>query len=134
MKHIVEYIGKEGVRHTPLSRARWTRPSPGDAVLLPDGSYGMIEGLGRGLAMDNQFHVCDHPEGVFLFLKADGAAGVDISGGPFRHVQPCCLEPIYALRTASFWNWGNNGAGAGRGVYYQITRPVFKLLTPKEEA
>lgn len=140
MNHVVEYIGKEGVRHTPLNRERWERPSPGDAVLLPDGSFGMIEGRGRGLAPEDCFHVCEKPEGVFLGLKKTTMLGlkgvtpyVDISGGPFRHVHPSCLQPTHALHTAQFWNWGNNGAGVGHGVRYLITRPVFKLLAPEKE-
>ena len=131
MHFILEYIGAFGVLTRPLDARRFTTPQPGDAVLLPDGSHGMIEGRDRGLTRPGEYHVCERPSGAFWGLCTAGPAPcgfVDISGGPFQSVPAARLEPTCALHTQVLWNWGDHGSGAGQGVQYLVPRPVFKLL------
>ena len=136
--HIIEYIGASGLIHSKgyAANNRITTPHAGDVVDFGEfagkypfiyGQYGRIEGVGVGMAHEDEAHVCCEMGSAFL-AEHNGAVSVSISGGPFCCINLDDLEPTLRLHPATFWNWGNNGSGAGRGVEYVIYRPVFKLI------
>lgn len=140
MIHIIEQLSREGMKTTPIETRRLQGPKPGDPVLFPAGSpypYGPIgsfskggnndaESYGRvdGTEEDGSILLCCG--GASVFLCTNGS--VTISGGPFASVAPEQLEYTDQLKVVSFWNWGDNYAGAGQGVDYFIQRPVWRLI------
>ena len=126
--HIIEYIGASGVR-TTKGATRFKRPHPGDPVEVPEGlgypwNHG---GIGRIDSCSSRYGTdkwCVCVRGGSVFLQDDGT--VSISGGPFKSVWAQELEPTHDVKVVGFWNWGDNFPGAGRGVDYQIARPLFK--------
>lgn len=127
MTHIVEYIGKEGVQHTPYDHTRGGRPRPGDIVEWPNGKFGMIWQVGDGFVGPDEIYVCEQMGSAFLGWNSEKRqATVDISGGPFIRIKKDELEASFRLKAATYWNWGNNMPGAGKGVDYTIVRPVFR--------
>lgn len=140
MGTIIEYIGAKGLETTGpedfIYRRRLETPKPGDVVIWGEGlkypfnkdsnhrdtTHGRIEGF--GIWKEGEYHVCCEPGSVFL-LSPDS---VSISGGPFASVKPEHLKPTYTTKIVRFWNWGNNGGGAARGVDYYIERPVFEYV------
>jgi hypothetical protein len=134
VNHIIDSIGKWGVKTTPHN-IRMYRPKPGDVIDFGEnegtfpfynGRYGRIESI-DSTYVEGKFHVCCGGASVFLFESGN----CSISGGPFTHIDPADLIPTPALKTVRFWNWGDNGRGAGMGVDYYIARPVFKLRNLK---
>ena len=79
---------------------------------------------------DGQVSLCVGGASVFLYESG----GVSISGGPFAGCALNELEPTWGCRAVSFWNWGDNRAGAAQGVDYAIHRPIFKLVPVQGEA
>lgn len=135
MNHIIEYIGKEGVRTTEISGITSNRletPSYGDPVKAPkEAGYPFGE---LGLSRLDEFWTRDDGTemcrvccsgGGSHFLNPNGT--VSVSGGPFCSFPVAFLTPLYQVRSVGFWNWGDNSAGAGQGVNYQIARPTFLL-------
>jgi hypothetical protein len=126
MQHIIETIGKWGVKTTPVG-LRMTKISAGDVVQFPDehkrypvsyrrcridridrekGMVGMVDGMGSA------------------FITESGS--LSISGGPFFSLPIECLTPMHCTHTVHVWNWGDNSPGAGQGVDYHIERPLFE--------
>ena len=133
--HIIEYIGKEGVKTTPLDIRRLQGPKPGDPVLFnDDAGYPYISSLssknaphyGRIASIDNDtISICCGGASVFLYDNGN----VSISGGPFASVTRDKLKFTFRFKQVRFWNWGDNFAGANQGVYYSIDRPIWELST-----
>uniref|UniRef100_A0A6M3JFN5 Uncharacterized protein n=1 Tax=viral metagenome TaxID=1070528 RepID=A0A6M3JFN5_9ZZZZ len=126
MQHIIETIGKWGVKTTPVY-LRMTKISAGDVVQFPDehkrypvsyrhcridhvdrdkGMVGMVDGMGSA------------------FITESGS--LSISGGPFFSLPIECLKPLHTTHTVRVWNWGDNSPGAAQGVDYHIERPLFE--------
>lgn len=124
---ITEYVGKSGVRSSTFDHDRASHPRPGDLVLWIDGTYGMIESIGKWA--DNEAQVCSNQGSAFL-----GEGYISISGGPFFSIPLAELEPapMLGLHAAHFWNWGDNQAGASMGVDYTLMRPVFRYTGDPE--
>lgn len=128
--HIIETIGKWGVKTTPAEHARYKSPQPGDVIDFGvfqgeypfNYKYGRIDSRTRD---KGRISVCCG--GASVFLNEDGS--VNISGGPFHSVNLEDLEPAFELKTVRFWNWGDNGPGGGHGVDYYIPRPIFRLAS-----
>lgn len=133
MNHVIEYIGRDGVKTTPI-QFRAEQPKPGDPIYIPKDMreypwkwpWARIEGQGRGPATKEELHVCCDQGSVFL-----GDGYVSISGGPFAHIKPDDLKPTLLTKCVRFWNWGDNHSGASQGVEYNIDRPVFVLASYK---
>lgn len=131
MNHIIEYIGKNGIKTTSWDIRRFQDPKPGDAVLFPENApypfndrrVGRIDSVNgqSGWENEGEAHICCSMGSVFL---SDGS--VSISGGPFTVVPLDKLE-FAGFKDLPFWNWGNNTAGAGQGVDYVIWRPAWAL-------
>jgi hypothetical protein len=128
MKYVIDYLGAEGVRTSPLTADRFRTPHPGDAVLLPDGTHGMVEGPGRPPWHAGKIHFCRCPAGAAWWLGQGNVPYVSISGGLFEHVLPERLAPTHTLHAQTLWNWGDHSSGAGMAVHYLVLRPVFQLL------
>jgi len=130
MNYIVESINKNGLVTSPYEFRR-TSVKSGDVIDFGefDGVYPHTSGrYGRVWTVeDRRVTYCCEPGSAFL--SDDGHA--DISGGPFSSCDIKDLEPTYETHTLGFWNWGNNGSGAGHGVDYYIPRPLFRL-NPQE--
>ncbi len=144
---IVEAINKDGIVHSPYDEVRRRRPRSGDFVRWPAGlinptyygigrssdsdlpkapPLGRIYEVGTGFVHEGEVHVCESSGSAFL--RYDGS--VDISGGPFRVVKLEHLVATFETHVGRYWNWGNNGAGADRGVDFHIARPIFDYTPP----
>lgn len=130
MYHIIEYIGKNDLQHSPYDHVRMSTPHAGDPIVFPENApYPFNKGHGR---VD---HI-DQKSGRISMICEEGSAfwsgpnRVSFSGGPFKGISIDDLEPTLELKEVGFWNWGNNSAGGGQGVDYNIMRPVFKLKLP----
>jgi hypothetical protein len=126
MNHIIESIGHWGVKTTHYAR-RIGIVRPGDIIEAPEDlrrypvshRHSRIESIGE----DGIAHIC---EGMgSAYLREDGSCS--ISGGPFWSMPVSLLEPMHSLYEAVYWNWGDNGPGAGHGVYYRLERPLHCL-------
>ena len=134
MNHLIEVPHPLQTTDLRTGRRRLTTPRPGDPVdfslLLgqypANQRYGTICGFSEG-----EVNFCCEPGSIFIC--DDG--NVSISGGPFASCLPRTLIAAHDLcelpldfplmRRQSFWNWGNNGSGAGNAVHYHVDRPVF---------
>ena len=115
-------------------RRRLVTPRPGDVVdfILLLGQYPAAKRYGtiESVAKDRIHFCCEHGS---IFICDNGETS--ISGGPFCSVPATSLVAAHDLaalpfsfpimRQQSMWNWGTNGSGAGNGVHYSVTRPVF---------
>ena len=126
---IIEYLGKEGVKTTPF-RLRIEKPKSGDVIDVRELKEYPFAGV--EFARIEQMNFADVPGLVHscvnmgsAFLSSRGT--VQISGGPFFYCLLDELIPTWELRSAKFWNWGDNWSGPEQGVNYMIERPVFKL-------
>ena len=130
--HIIETIGKNGVKTTPFNIRQFQGPKPGDVIEYPeDAPYPYNKAYGRVDSVEGgKVYICCNMGSVFL---TDSGA-VSISGGPFSSVWLSDLEFTGELRTVRFWNWGDNSAGAHQGVDYMIDRPVFRLSIDAKDA
>jgi len=133
MIHIIEYIGKGGIKHAEFNHTRATTPKPGDPIDFGENEgYPFEKRFGRVAKTDHlgtgTIHVCLEHGSAFL-----GDGYVSISGGPFTNIMPDQLEATYKLKTVGFWNWGNHLPGARRGVGYLIARPLFRLKKRTDE-
>jgi hypothetical protein len=123
--HIIEYIGKSGVRTTPME-IRMTRVRAGDIIEVP-------EELRKYPISYRHCRIATIEDGVAMIVDGMGSAfllengACSISGGPFFSVPVQFLKPKNELHTATYWNWGDNLPGADRGVNYHIQRPVHTL-------
>lgn len=141
--NIIEHIGPEGVKSTSgdyWRNRRFEQPKPGDPVdishldFYPYQSSTGKGGIARIETIDEHgIHLCVGGASVFWSC----ADRVSISGGPFEYVKPGQLQPTYSTQKVTFWNWGDNRPGANMGVYYEVHRPLFKLIAenpnPKPE-
>ena len=137
--NIIESISEDGVKTTPaeLAHTRLTHPHPGDIVDLGEneGTYPFTSGKYGRIDDTNSWGTgcisicCEMGD---AYLSKDGT--VSISGGPFTTVAPEELTPAMFVRSATYWNWGDRGSGAGHGVYYTFERPVFILKKRTEES
>lgn len=128
-QNIVETIGSWGVKSTSgdLYRVRCERPKPGDVIDFGgwQGTYPYTQGqYGRMTETHDGVVFCCGQGSAFLYENGQ----LSLSGGPFSKCSLEDLEPTYRLRRGLFWNWGDNFAGAGQGVEYLISRPVFKFV------
>ena len=129
--HIIETIGKWGVRTRPFS-LRASRPGPGDPVDVlafvgeyPYKGFRYARLASKEIDDDGRaYWTACLGGGGSVFL---GESGVSISGGPWVKMFETDLVPEYRTMQVLFWNWGDNGMGAGHGVNYKIDRPVFRL-------
>lgn len=125
---ITETIGKWGVK-TSDARVRMAIPKPGDVIRFgtdrayprQDADFGIVDFIDG-----NKIVFCVHPMGIFL--NENGS--VSISGGPFGSCSKTEIQPTYLTQNVLFWNWGDNSPGAGMGVNYLISRPVFQIVDP----
>ena len=126
MNHVIDSIGKWGVKTTPLN-FRMNDPKPGDPVHI--GQYSHYPYLEREWAYIAGFdgdwvNLCIGQCSIFLRENGD----VSISGGPFERVKRHELRPaLGSIKNVLMWNWGDNFPGGGMGVEYIIGRPVFRL-------
>ncbi|MFX0133032.1 MAG: hypothetical protein ACFFDN_05230 [Candidatus Hodarchaeota archaeon] len=120
MPFIIETIGKWGVKTSELNHIRLTHPQPGDPILMPDGSIARVDDVNS-----KSIGVCLHTSSVFLCESGK----VSISGGPFESINLDDIEYTGELKNVIFWNWGDHLPGAHQGVYYHITRPLFKCIS-----
>lgn len=136
MTRIVEYIGKEGVISSDLNNNRYITPHFGDPVIWEKDSsypfnkntYGRVDSLDAWGEKGKISVICE-PGSVFLD-KSNG----NISGGPFYALKnDDKLEATYTVKLVKFWNFGDNFPGAGKGCFYYIERPVFKIVFGKTE-
>lgn len=126
MQHIIETIGKWGVRTTPVY-LRMTRIEAGDVVEFPDQHkrYPVSYRHCRINSVDRKTGLVNMVDGMgSAFIYQSG--GLSISGGPFFSLPIECLEPRHTMHTVRVWNWGDNSPGASQGVDYHIERPVFE--------
>jgi len=123
--NITEYVGKEGVESSPVTYNRMTQPRPGDLIRWADGSLGRICEVGAGHCRPDEVHVCNSLGRAFL-----GRGYVSVGGGPFTILKRSELMATMRCELAGFWNWGDNSAGADRGVEYWLARPVFQVHCP----
>ena len=138
MTHIIESVGKWGIRTTEYNESRRTTPRPGDVVAFGENRAYPFEQARFGRVSDidcwqtGTISICCEQGSVFL----SESGNVSIGGGPFITVMPDELEPTFKLRPAGFWNWGDHWPAAHQGVDYSIIRPVFrlKLRTAESEA
>jgi len=125
-KHIIETVGSWGVKTNPFS-IRGRHPSPGDPVniqALDFYPYKGHEWASIAAIHGSEVSLCIGIGSMFL----NQSGNVSISGGPFTAVGRPNLEATMRLKRMRFWNWGDNGTGAGHGVDYYIDRPVFDLV------
>lgn len=139
MRHIIEYMGRDGLKTTDLEmiHSRWSTPREGDVVdfslmkgeyPFTQGQYGTISAIGREFCDKDELMMCCHMGSIYLsWDDKDKTPCVNVSGGPFHSAKINRLKPAYALRIQRMWNFGNNGAVAGGAVYYNIERPIFIL-------
>lgn len=131
--HIIETIGKWGVKTRPF-QIRAARPGPGDPVdisefkdIYPFKSeyqYARIAGIRTNETGTKRLSLCCTGGGSHhLFENGE----VSVSGGPFVGVDLDWIEPTYLIKAVHFWNWGDHSSGAGMGVDYHVSRPIFKL-------
>lgn len=129
--NIIETISQKGIKSTSgdgLVRLRLEKPRSGDLVQWKDNTYGRIWEAGFGHCHEHQLQVCRDLGSAFM----DESGIADISGGPFYIITFDDLEPTYRLHYSTFWNWGDNTAGAHKGVHFQIARPVFRHIGPQD--
>lgn len=125
MNHVIETIGPWGVRTTPY-RLRYDRPHAGDVVRFDDNvrrypvSYKFCR-INSVDKVEQRVSLVDSMGSAFI----SESGSLSISGGPFFGLPLKALEPTHEMRETTVWNWGDNSAGAGQGVDYHITRPVF---------
>jgi hypothetical protein len=127
MTHIIETIGKWGVKTSPYRNWRRIRPQAGDIVEFGDDMrrYPVSCRHCRINHIDAESGMASIVDGMgSAFLSEDGS--LEISGGPFFSVPLESLEPTAELHRARFWNWGDNSPGAAQGVEYHLDRPVFR--------
>ena len=127
MNHIIETIGKWGVKTTPIDE-RISSVHAGDVVQFPEEyrHYPVSYAECRVDHIDNESGLVHMVDGMgSAFLDAD--AKLDISGGPCFSLPIECLEPMHATRQTHVWNWGDHSMGAGQGVDYHIDRPMFRV-------
>lgn len=125
MNHIIEYIGREGVKTSPVA-TRIRQPKPGDYVrfLESDVRYPVSHHYCRIDHIDKETERTVLVDGDgSMFLVGDGH--VSTSGGPFFGVPSRMLEVTGELKMSMLWNWGDNHPGGAQGVEYHIPRPVF---------
>jgi hypothetical protein len=133
MNHLIECPHPLKTTDLRTRRHRLITPHPGDVVdfSLLLGQYPANKRYGTICNVsEDRVSFCCEPGSVFI-----NESGVDISGGPFGSCARNSLIAAHELiglplhfpimRNQYFWNWGNNGSGAGNGVHYNITRPVF---------
>ncbi len=125
MAHIIETVGKWGVRTSDFQHRAW-RPSPGDPVdVSAFDCYPFLEREWAYIASIDGDRVSVCIGSCSMFLLESGA--VSISGGPFCGLDLQDLESTHTLKTIRFWNWGDNCRAAHQGVDYFLQRPVFRL-------
>lgn len=125
--HIIETIGRWGVKTTPYDYSRQTKPHAGDVVEFSEElrRYPVSRRWCRIASIDTKSGMVSIVDGSgSAFLDENGH--VSISGGPFFSVPLESLEPTHSLHRDRFWNWGDNLPGAAQGVDYHLDRPVFK--------
>lgn len=132
MTHIVEYLGKEGVRSTPYDHHRIAHPKAGDLVEWPNGKIGRLETRfdpNRPKAYVDEpgdWLTCCEMGSAFLgWAEERDEPYLSISGGPFITINERDLQS-HGLHVARFWNWGDNDIGAHQGVEYLIVRPLYR--------
>lgn len=133
---ITESRGKWGEVTSPYDETRRTTPRAGDVVQFREDLrvYPVSNKHCRIDSIDDEtgmVHIVNGMGSAFLF--EDGT--VSISGGPFFSVPLESLQPTGKLHNSTFWNWADNGPGAGHGVDYHIERPVFRATeAPRDHA
>ena len=141
MTTIIDYIGMEGVKSIGpdsfILNLRFKTPTPGDIVDFGTAyeqnpypfnatQFGRIEGK-TSFCKADEIHVCVGGGSCYLgWDRQNQKPYVAISGGPFAVIPLRHLEPVYVLKNATFWNWGNNIPQAHGGCEYLIARPVFR--------
>lgn len=133
MTHLLEYIGAEGVRTVDVNPFL-NKPRPGDPILWseddnaehyackPD-TYGRVWEIGTGFCDPDEIHACCELGSAFWLPSG----AVSISGGPFRILNASRLTWSGKFHLVRFWNWGDNSPGAGKGVDYTVSRPVWVI-------
>jgi len=127
--YTIEYIGTTGIITTAIQKRITQKPRAGDVVTWPDGSPYPFNGThGRISNIDSEkISLC--VGGCSVFLVSEDA--VSISGGPFARVKISDLTTSpSAIVQASFWNWGDNGAGGGHGVHFDLPRLSWHIENP----
>jgi hypothetical protein len=127
VSRITEYVGPDGIESSEMSARRMGRPRPGDLVEWPDGTLGMVSEVEKGLVGPGEVMVVNTLGSAFLRRSTVDGVMVSISGGPFTVLKFTDLLTATRLEKARFWNWGDNGSGADKGVDYWLARPVFKV-------
>lgn len=126
--HIIESIGGWGVKTVP-ARLRFNDPKAGDLIQFPEElqKYPISHEYCRIQSVNEEKWTASVVNGMgSAFISENGHH--DISGGPFFTMNLNDLDPLYMLKAADVWNWGDNLPGAGQGVHYTIYRPVFRAM------
>ena len=153
--NIIKSIGAWGVKtwSKDIYASRIVTPEPGDIIQFwcdESNKYGLAKGMvtedkaeypfasaqfGRIIEGVYGEGFSERGESIYVccelgsaFLTENGS--VSVSGGPFDTVPMKLVMPAMRVRTAQYWNWGDNSPGASQGVYYKIDRPLF-LYCPK---
>lgn len=126
MQHIIETIGKWGVKTIPIE-FRMNVPKPGDIVEFSKElrKYPVSYHRCRIDHIDKERGTVSLVDGMGSAFLSEGGH-VSISGGPFFSVPINSLEATNCTAKSTMWNWGDNAPGAAQGVHYDIQRPLFR--------
>ena len=130
--NIIESIGHWGTVTTPYQE-RICQVRAGDIIEIPESlrKYPTTHRFSRiaSINQDGIASVCEDMGNAYL--QKDGSC--EISGGPFWGIPTILLKPTKSLYEATYWNWGNNSPGKGKGIYYRIPRPLHLLTVHPDD-
>lgn len=128
--HIIEYIGKEGIRTAKDPYTRIKSPHSGDLIGWGKNAEDNTRWKGTGRFSGNfdpshyfTIEACDNLGSAYLTQSGN----VSISGGTFPLLFPWEIESTHLTQYAPYWNFADKGSGGGNGCEFQMPRPYFTI-------